>query len=100
MLTHKNLYSCADNSFRAHDTQSSDITLGALPLSHSFGLTSMNKACKYGNLHVLMRKFQVEEAFQLIEKYKVTDFPGAPALSIKGRIKSNFLFKIINIEDD
>ena len=82
MLTHKNLYSCADNSSRAHDTQSSDITLVALPLSHSFGLTSMNKAYKYGNLHVLMRKFQVEEAFKMIEKYKVTDFPGAPAMFI------------------
>ena len=34
----------------------------------------MNKAYKYGNLHVLMRKFQVEEAFKLIEKYKVTDY--------------------------
>jgi long-chain acyl-CoA synthetase len=29
-----------------------------------------------------MRKFQVEEAFRLIEKYKVTDFPGAPAMFI------------------
>lgn len=80
MLTHKNLYSNAVNAARAHDTRDSDITLVALPLSHSFGLTTMNKAYKYGNLHVLMRKFQVEEAFQLIEKYKVTDFPGAPAM--------------------
>ncbi len=80
MLTHKNLYSNAVNAARAHDTRSSDITLVALPLSHSFGLTSMNKAYKYGNLHVLMRKFQPEEAFRLIEKNRVTDFPGAPAM--------------------
>jgi long-chain acyl-CoA synthetase len=82
MLTHKNLYSNAVNAARSHDTQSSDITLVALPLSHSFGLTSMNKAYKYGNLHILMRKFQPEEAFKLIEKHKVTDFPGAPAMFI------------------
>jgi long-chain acyl-CoA synthetase len=82
MLTHKNLYSNAVNAARSHDTRSSDITLVALPLSHSFGLTSMNKAYKYGNLHVLMRKFQAEEAFKLIEKHKVTDFPGAPAMFI------------------
>jgi long-chain acyl-CoA synthetase len=82
MLTHKNLYSNAASAARAHDTKSSDITLVALPLSHSFGLTSMNKAYKYGNLHVLMRKFQPEEAFKLIEKHKVTDFPGAPAMFI------------------
>jgi Acyl-CoA synthetases (AMP-forming)/AMP-acid ligases II len=82
MLTHKNLYSNAVNASRAHDTQSSDTTLVALPLSHSFGLTSMNKAYKYGNLHVLMRKFQVEEACKLIEKYKVIDFPGVPAMFI------------------
>ena len=82
MLTHKNLYSNAVNAARAHDTRSSDTTLVALPLSHSFGLTSMNKAYQYGNLHVLMRKFQPEEVFRLIEKYKVTDFPGAPAMFI------------------
>ena len=70
------------NAARSHDTKSSDITLVALPLSHSFGLTSMNKAYKYGNLHILMRKFQAEEAFRLIEKHKVTDFPGAPAMFI------------------
>ena len=82
MLTHKNLYSNAVNAARAHDTKSSDITLVALPLSHSFGITSMNKAYQYGNLHVLMRKFQPDESFRLIEKHKVTDFPGAPAMFI------------------
>jgi long-chain acyl-CoA synthetase len=82
MLTHKNLYSNAVNAARAHDTKSSDITLVALPLSHSFGLASMNKAYQYGNLHVLMRKFQPDESFRLIEKHKVTDFPGAPAMFI------------------
>jgi long-chain acyl-CoA synthetase len=82
MLTHKNLYSNAVNAARAHDTRSSDITLIALPLSHSFGLTSMNKAYQYGNLHILMRKFLAEEAFLLIEKHRVTDFPGAPAMFI------------------
>ena len=82
MLTHKNLYSNAVNASRAHGTKATDITLVALPLSHSFGITSMNKAYTYGNLHVLMRKFQVEEAFKLIEKYKVTSFPGVPAMFI------------------
>jgi long-chain acyl-CoA synthetase len=82
MLTHKNLYSNAVNAARSHNTSSADITLVALPLSHSFGLTSMNKAYKYGNLHILMRKFETQEAFRLIEKYKVTDFPGAPAMFI------------------
>ncbi len=42
----------------------------------------MNKAYQYGNRHVLMRKFQAEEAFRLIEKHKVTDFPGSPAMFI------------------
>ncbi len=82
MLTHKNLHSNAVNASLAHGTRSTDITLIALPLSHSFGITSMNKAYKYGNLHVLMRKFQVDEAFKLIEKHKVTDFPGVPAMFI------------------
>jgi len=80
ILTHKNLYSNAINAAIAHGTKATDITLVALPLSHSFGITTMNKAYKYGNLHILMRKFQVEDAFKLIEKYKVTDFPGVPAM--------------------
>jgi long-chain acyl-CoA synthetase len=80
ILTHKNLYSNAINAAIAHGTKSTDITLVALPLSHSFGITTMNKAYKYGNLHVLMRKFQAGEAFRLIEKYKVTDMPGVPAM--------------------
>jgi long-chain acyl-CoA synthetase len=80
ILTHKNLYSNAINAAIAHGTKATDITLVALPLSHSFGITTMNKAYKYGNLHVLMRKFQVEEAFKWIERYKVTDIPGVPAM--------------------
>jgi len=80
MLTHANLYANAVNAALAHGTKSSDVTLVALPLSHSFGITTMNKAYQYGNLHVLMRKFQAEEAFALIETYRVTDFPGVPAM--------------------
>ena len=80
MLTHRNLYSNAINAAIAHGTKKTDVTLVALPLSHSFGITTMNKAYKYGNLHVLMRKFQVEEAFKWIEQYKVTDMPGVPAM--------------------
>ncbi|PKN33476.1 MAG: long-chain fatty acid--CoA ligase [Deltaproteobacteria bacterium HGW-Deltaproteobacteria-19] len=80
ILTHANLYSNAVNAARAHGTKASDVTLVALPLSHSFGITTMNKAYQYGNLHVLLRKFQAEEAFALIERHRVTDFPGVPAM--------------------
>ncbi len=80
MLTHANLYANAVNAAQAHGTKSSDVTLVALPLSHSFGITTMNKAYRYGNLHVLMRRFQAEEAFALIERHRVTDFPGVPAM--------------------
>ncbi|MGV8081633.1 MAG: long-chain fatty acid--CoA ligase [Syntrophales bacterium] len=80
ILTHANLYSNAVNAARAHGTKASDVTLVALPLSHSFGITTMNKAFQYGNLHVLMRRFQAEEAFALIERHRVTDFPGVPAM--------------------
>ncbi|NPU83331.1 MAG: long-chain fatty acid--CoA ligase [Syntrophaceae bacterium] len=80
MLTHANLYANAVNAARAHGTKASDVTLVALPLSHSFGITTMNKAYQYGNLHVLMRRFHAEEAFALIERHRVTDFPGVPAM--------------------
>ncbi len=80
MLTHRNLSSNAVNAAKARGTAATDISLIALPLSHSFGLTTMNIGFLYGNLHILMGRFDVEEAFKLIEKYRVTTFPGVPTM--------------------
>lgn len=80
MLTHKNLYSNAINSASISDTKHTDVTLCVLPLSHSYGLTVMNITYKFGNKIIMMRWWDTEEAFKLIEKYKVTGFSAVPAM--------------------
>lgn len=80
MLTHKNLYTSAVNGASARDVKRTNVTLGVLPLSHSFGITIMNTSFIFGNLFVLMPRFDIEETFRLIEKHKVTNFPGVPAM--------------------
>jgi long-chain acyl-CoA synthetase len=83
MLSHNNLYQNARASWKAAGAVKADITLLCLPLAHSFGVVVMNA----GNLStfkessaVLMRWFDPEEVFRLIEKYRVTQFIGVPTM--------------------
>jgi long-chain acyl-CoA synthetase len=80
MLTHQNLYTAAVNGASARDVKRTNITLGVLPLSHSFGITIMNTSFIFGNLFVLIPRFDIDETFRMIEKHKVTNFPGVPAM--------------------
>ncbi len=83
MLSHNNLYQNAIGSFDATEAEKGTITLLSLPLAHSFGVVVMNA----GNVapfkegfYVLMRWFDPEEVFRLIEKYRVTQFAGVPTM--------------------
>jgi len=83
MLSHNNLYQNALATWKANEAAKGDITLICLPLAHSFGVVVMNS----GNLGqykeafgVLMRWFDPEEVFRLIEKYRVTQFIGVPTM--------------------
>jgi long-chain acyl-CoA synthetase len=83
MLSHNNLYQNALASWKANESVRGDVTLMCLPLAHSFGVVVMNS----GNLSpykesfgVLMRWFDPEEVFRLIEKYRVTQFIGVPTM--------------------
>ena len=83
MLSHNNLYQNAMASWKANEAAKGDTTLICLPLAHSFGVVVMNS----GNLSpfneslgVLMRWFDPEEVFRLIEKYRVTQFIGVPTM--------------------
>jgi len=80
MLTHANLYSNAVNSSAARRVKREDVSLAVLPLSHSFGITVMNNSLIYGNLWVLLPRFDVEEVFKAIDAHRVTTFPGVPAM--------------------
>jgi long-chain acyl-CoA synthetase len=80
MLTHRNLYSNVVNSSAISDIGPDDVMLHVLPLSHSYGLTVMNTGYMFPHKNILMRWFDTEEAFRLIEKYKVTGFSGSPVM--------------------
>jgi len=83
MLTHNNLYTNAVAAWEANEWKKPAVSLLCLPLAHSFGVVAMNA----GNLSpheksfgVLMRWFDPEEIFRLIEKYRVNNFIGVPTM--------------------
>jgi long-chain acyl-CoA synthetase len=80
MLNHRNLYANAVSCSSMVDVNPEDVALAVLPLSHSYGLTVMNTGYLFGNKAVMMRWFDTEETFRLIERYKVTGFAGVPAM--------------------
>ena len=88
MLTHQNLLSNAQALRQAGEAggereEERAVSLMCLPLAHSFGVVSMNTIAisrvKEG-FSVLMRWFDPEEIFRLIEKYRVTMFAGVPTM--------------------
>jgi len=61
------------------NADSDDIFLGALPMSHSYGCGAvLIQPLLLRATVVLMHSFDPKEAFKLIEKEKITQFPGAP----------------------
>ncbi|MBU0735635.1 MAG: long-chain-fatty-acid--CoA ligase [Proteobacteria bacterium] len=84
MLSHNNLYQNAIAAWEVNELEKGGtIVLLCLPLAHSFGVVVMNA----GNVspfkegfYVLMRWFDPEEVFRLIEKYRVTRFIGVPTM--------------------
>ena len=83
MLSHNNLYQNAMATWQASEASKPDTTILCLPLAHSFGIVVLNAGyCSkfkesYG---VLMRWFDPEEVFRLIEKYRATQFIGVPTM--------------------
>ena len=83
MLSHNNLYQNALASTEASRPGKGDIALLCLPLAHSFGVVVMNSGNLVEhkeNFGVLMRWFDPEEVFRLIEKYQVNSFIGVPTM--------------------
>jgi long-chain acyl-CoA synthetase len=83
MLSHNNLYQNAMATWQASEARKPDRTILCLPLAHSFGIVVMNAGfCSkfkesYG---VLMRWFDPEEVFRLIQKHRATQFIGVPTM--------------------
>ncbi|MEW9678033.1 long-chain-fatty-acid--CoA ligase [Lentibacillus sp. L22] len=80
MLTHKNLYASASNSAALRDNDKRGTTLGVLPLAHIYGFGVMNGLFIQGNSVVIFSKFDAEEVFKAIERFKVSSFAAVPAM--------------------
>ncbi|WP_075981203.1 long-chain-fatty-acid--CoA ligase [Bacillus massilinigeriensis] len=79
LLTHRNLYSNAENSVKHNETERGT-TLGVLPLAHVYGLTISNICYLTGSSIVIFSKFDLKSVFEAIEKYKVRTFSAVPAM--------------------
>ncbi|MDH5401610.1 MAG: long-chain fatty acid--CoA ligase [Candidatus Heimdallarchaeota archaeon] len=98
MLTHRNI-SCNAQQARSiihHIPDGTGSVLTALPLFHSFALTiCLGNSLAMGTSMVLLPKFNVEDALSLVEKYKITFFPGVPTMLIA--MMSNKKFETIDL---
>jgi long-chain acyl-CoA synthetase len=81
MLSHKNLSANLVQVQHPVAFSEQDRFLTVLPLFHSFaGTICMNLVLTLGACSVLMDNFTPNRAFEAIEKYRITKFPGVPAL--------------------
>ncbi|MCM3726929.1 long-chain fatty acid--CoA ligase [Neobacillus cucumis] len=79
LLTHKNLFSNAQNSAKHNDTERGT-TLGVLPLAHVYGLTVSNVCYLTGSTIVVFSSFDIQEVFKAIDTYQVRTFSAVPAM--------------------
>lgn len=85
MLTHYNL---VVNTIQAvtwltDREEGKEVLMAVLPFFHVYGMTvGMNFAIYLASTLVLVPRFNVKEVVKLIEKYRVTLFPGAPTIYI------------------
>ena len=80
-LTNRNLARNAEISCGLFDVGAATITLGALPLFHSFGQTcSMNATIAGGGTLTLIPRFDPGKALEIIQRDRVTVFQGVPTM--------------------
>ncbi len=81
MLTHKNLFSVIQGLRNRLGHLGEMVSLCASPLSHIFGLNTITLACLFRKCPVVLEEwFQVEEAAQLIERYRISNIFGVPTV--------------------
>jgi long-chain acyl-CoA synthetase len=80
-LTHSNLLKNCTVASRLFLIGSDAVTLGCLPLFHSFGQTSaMNSTIAAGGTLTLIPRFDPEKALEVIERDRVSVFYGVPTM--------------------
>jgi long-chain acyl-CoA synthetase len=80
-LTHANLTRNADVGRQLFGLDETSVTLGTLPLSHSFGQTcALNATIAAGGLLTLLPRFDARKALELIQRDRVTVFQGGTTM--------------------
>jgi long-chain acyl-CoA synthetase len=83
MLSHRNICFSGPNIAQAYGLKEDDITILALPLCHIYSIMSpFWGSLSSGGSVVVAERFQPDKIFELIDKYKVTWFPGVPTMFI------------------
>lgn len=96
MLTHYNLVA---NALQIKEwfvgcQEGKEVFLAVLPFFHVYGMTCvMNVALELGAMIVLHPRFHTEQVLKDIERYKVTIFPGTPAMYIAINSDRNIPFR-------
>ena len=82
MLTHQNLVANAIQCrYWIPEEMGKGVILGVLPLFHIYGMTTIMNLCIANcSTMVLLPRFEVEKVLEAVEKYKVTEIPGAPTM--------------------
>jgi long-chain acyl-CoA synthetase len=80
-LTHDNLGRNAEICVGLFGIDSDAVTLGGLPLFHSFGQTcGLNATMRVGGCLTLIPRFDAGRALEIIERDRVTVFEGVPTM--------------------
>jgi long-chain acyl-CoA synthetase len=80
-LTHGNLTRNAEISRDLYDLDADAVTLGALPLFHSFGQTcGLNATIGGGGTLTLIPRFDPAKALEIIQRDRVNIFEGVPTM--------------------
>jgi long-chain acyl-CoA synthetase len=80
-LTHDNLGRNVEISVGLFQTGEDSVTLGALPLFHSFGQTcGLNATVRAGGCLTLTPRFDPTTALEIIQRDRVTVFQGVPTM--------------------
>lgn len=95
MLTHKNLFSNAQDVGEYLKMNNQDRVITALPMFHVFCLTvALNAPLLSGATLLIVPRFSPKEIFELAKEYEATVFAGVPTMY-------NFLYQLpdVNTED-
>ncbi len=82
MLTHANLVANAIQCrYWIPEKMGEGVILGVLPLFHIYGMTVVMNLCIANcSTMVLLPRFEAKKVLETVEKYKVTEIPGAPTM--------------------